>query len=118
MDINQIITEVNTLLPQLSNFITQFNNVVNETGISVITDSAGNMSIDVPESMSDSVAYNTNNRIGIIDRLINTRGEEIKKLLEKGVDIENNLKKTNPDYQPRLADKIAEFRRLNASYKH
>lgn len=118
MDIPQIIMEVNTLLPQLSDFINQFNSVVSQTGISVFTDSTGNMSIDVPQNMTDSVANNLSSRIGIIDRLINTRGQEINSLLQEGIDLENNLKKDNPNYVPKLADKVAEFRRLNESYKH
>jgi hypothetical protein len=44
------------LLPQLSNFINQFNTTVNQTGISVVTYSEGNLSIDVPQNMSDIVA--------------------------------------------------------------
>lgn len=43
MDISEIITEVNTLLPQLANFINQFNTAVSQSEINVITDSIGNM---------------------------------------------------------------------------
>ena len=118
MDIFQIVTEINTLLPQLSDFINQFNSLVNQSGISVITDSVGNMTLDVPQNMPDSVANNLNTRIGIIDRLITTRGQEINDLLQKGLNVENNIKAHNPNYTSQLTEKIAEFRRLNASYKH
>lgn len=118
LDILNIITELNSLLPQLADFINQFNNVVNQSGINVITDITGNLSIDVPKDMPDSVAGNISNRIGIIDRLITTRGQEINELLQKGLNVENKLKMENPDYVSQLSDKIAEFRRLNASYRH
>ena len=118
IDIFQIVSEINTLLPQLGDFINQFNSVVSQSGISVITDSTGNMSIDVPHDTPDSVANNITNRIGIIDRLITTRGQEINDLLRKGLDLEKNIKKENPNYVSQLTDKIEEFRRLNALYKH
>lgn len=118
MDIFQIVTEINTLLPQLANFINQFNNVVNQSGITVVTDTIGNMNIDVPQNMPDSVANNISTRIGIIDRLITTRGQQINDLLQEGIRVENVLKRENPNYDSQLTQKIEEFRRLNASYRH
>ncbi len=118
MNILQIITEINTLLPQLAEFINQFNTVVTQSGINVVTDSTGNMGIDVPQTMSESVANNVSTRVGIIDRLITTRGQEINDLLQKGMHLEKNLKSENPNYVSQLTDKITEFRRLNAMYKH
>lgn len=118
MNILEIITEINTLLPQLADFIGQFNTVVSQSGINVVTDSVGNMDIDVPKNMSDDIANNVSTRIGIIDRLITTRGQEINDLLQKGINLEKNLKLENPNYVSQLTDKIAEFRRLNALYKH
>jgi hypothetical protein len=118
IDLPEIITEIDTLLPQLSSFIEQFNNLVNQSGVSVITDSTGNMSIDVPHSMPESTASNVSTRIGIIDRLITTRGQEINDLFQKGLDIESNMKKENPQYQSQLSDKIESFKKLNKSYIH
>jgi hypothetical protein len=118
MDISQIVTEINVLLPQLSDFINQFNNLVIQTGINVITDSAGNMDIDVPKNMSDSAATKISTRIGIIDRLIITRGQEINDLFQKGLEIEKNIKIEKPNYTSELTDKITEFKRLNSIYKH
>lgn len=75
--ITNIIPEVSCLLLQLAYFINQFNNEVNQTGINVITDSAGNMSIDVPTDLQYYVANKISTIIGIIDRLITTHGQEI-----------------------------------------
>ncbi len=118
ISITEILSEINTLLPQLADFINQFNNVVNQSGINVVTDSAGNMEIDVPKDMSDSVANNLSTRIGIIDRLITTRGQEINALFQKGMEVEKGLKLDNPNYVSQLTQKIEEFRRLNTLYKH
>lgn len=117
-DLSEIVSEINTLLPQLSDFINQFNDMVNKSGISVVTDSSGNMSIDVPNNMPDSEANKISTRIGIIDRLITTRGQEIDELLQKGVDLEKDIKKNNPDYKSQLIKEIEFFKKLNDSYKH
>jgi hypothetical protein len=106
------------MLPQLTDFIQQFNSVVQEYNINVISDSAGNMSIDVPSNMSDDLANHVSKKLGIIDKLINSHGTSINELLDKGLKIEGNLKKANPNYSSVLLQKIEEFKLLNASYKH
>jgi len=118
MDICDIVSEVNRLLPQLSDFIGQFNNIVTQTGVNVITDRAGNMSIDVPHDMSDALANNISTRIGIVDRLIMTHGTSINDLFQKGLGIEQELKSNNPNYTSQLTNQIAQFKNLNSSYRH
>jgi len=118
MDITQIIVEINSLLPQLSDFIDQFHNVVSQSKINVITDSAGNLSIDVPKDMPDKDATKISTRLGIIDRLITTRGQELNDLFQKGLETEKQIKIENPNYTSQLIEKIEEFKKLNNSYKH
>ena len=118
MDIFNIVGEINTLLPQLSNFIDQFNNLVNQSGINVVTDSVGNMSVDVPHNMQDSTATEVTTKIGIIDRLITTRGQQLNDLFQKGLQIEKDITVENPKYESQLTSQLAEFKRLNNSYKH
>jgi len=116
--ISAILTELNSLLPQLVGFIHNFNTTVSQANINVVTDTVGNMSIEVPENMSNDVANQLRNRIGIIDRLITTQGQQISELLDRGINIENKLKAENPNYVSQLTGQIEEFKRLNASYKH
>jgi hypothetical protein len=113
-----ILSSLNHMLPQLAGFIEQFNNVVREFDINVITDSVGNMSIDVPGNMSPSQANLVSTRIGIIDKLINSHGSSINDLFQKGLNIENKLKLTDSNYSSILTEKVTEFKSLNASYKH
>ena len=117
-DMSSIINELSSLLPQLSGFISQFNEVVSNTGINVISDSVGNLSIDVPKSMPDIEATNISKRIGIIDRLITTRYQEINDLIHKGLSMEKDLQASNPNYISQLTEKLAEFNRLKSLYKH
>ena len=117
-DMSSIINELSSLLPQLSGFISQFNEVINNTGINVVSDSAGNLSIDVPKSMSDIEASNLSKRIGIIDRLIATRSQEIHDLVQEGLKMEKSFHLTNPNYTSQLSEKLAEFNRLKGLYKH
>lgn len=118
MGISEIVKELTTLLPQLANFINQFNTTVSASDINVVTDSIGNMSIDVPKDMAEDVANKLSTKINIIDRLITTRNQEINDLLQKGIQLENKLKMDDPNYVSQLADKIEEIRRLSALYKH
>jgi hypothetical protein len=118
IDISEIVAEINTLMPQLANFMNQFNTTVSQSGVSVVTDSIGSMSMDVPHNMPDDVANKISTKVGIIDRLITTRGQEINDLLQKGVHLENKLRMENSNYVSQLTDKIEEFRRLNSAYKH
>ena len=118
LDLLNIISDLNTLLPQLADFINQFHIIVNQSGINVVTDVLGNMSIDVPKDMPDSVADNIGKRIGIIDRLITTRGQQINELLQNGLTLENKVKMENTKYISQLSDKIAEFKKLNDSFRH
>lgn len=118
VELTEIAIKINELLPQLSDFIGQFNNVVSTTNINVITDSSGNMSIDVPVTMPDIEAEKLSKRINIIDRLITLRGQEINDLLQKGLNLETKLKAQNPNYTSQILTKVDEFNRLNFSYKH
>ena len=79
----------------------------------MVTDSIGNLSIVVPQNMSDSAASKVSTRIGIIDRLITTRGQEINDLFQKGTILENKLRMENPNHVSELAPKIEQFKKLN-----
>lgn len=105
-------------MPQLSDFISQFNNIVVTNNVNVITDAAGNMSLDVPNTMSDADLERISQRIGIIDRLITTRGIEIDELLQKSLKIEAKLKQQDPTFSSQILEKVNEFKKLNACYKH
>ena len=89
-----------------------------ESGVNVVTDSAGNMSIDVDKSVPTEQVHKISTRIGIIDRLITTHGQQINDLFQKGIPLENKLKMDNPNYVPRLTESIKEFEKLNSLYKH
>ena len=118
IELDAIIIEIGRLLPQLSDLISQFNNIVTQSGINVITDSQGSMSIDVPNSMPEEAVSEISKRIGIVDRLINTQGSSINDLFSKGRAIEEQLRATDPNYVSRITDQIADFKLVNGTYKH
>jgi hypothetical protein len=117
-DLTEIIAQITVMLPELSSFISQFNNLVVESNINVVTDTSGNMSVDVPASMSDTQASTITKKIGIIDRLINSHGTSLSDLFKKGLDIEKNIQLNDPSYTSQLTEKVSVFKELNASYKH
>lgn len=113
-DFTDAITEIDRLLPQLAGFIQQFNSLIVETGINVITDSNGSMSIDVPENMPASVSDKIVTKVGIIDNLIGTHKDTISDIFEKKLSLEvPNRGKTSI-----ILSKLEEFEKLKSSYKH
>lgn len=118
IELSEVVNKVTELMPQLSEFIIQFNNMIVNDSVNVITESNGDLSIDVPSTMSDSKAEQLSKRIGILDRLITTRGQEIDALLHKGFEIENKLKEQDSKFTSQILEKANEFKKLNSSYKH
>ncbi len=116
-EVAEITAKVNDLLPQFANFIHQFNNLIISNNANVIIDTAGNMILDIPDNMPNVDAGNLRQRMGIIDRLILTRGQEIDQLLQRGLSIEADLKRENANYTSQILDKVNEFRKLNNSYR-
>jgi len=117
-NLNDIVSSLNYMIPQLSTFIDQFNLIIQQCNVNVITDSLGNMSVDVPADMSESKGIEISKKLGIIDKLINSQGSSINDLFQKGLNIESKLKINDPGYSSVFTDKINEFKALNASYKH
>ena len=117
LEIEAIILELGNLLPQITDFIQQFNSTIINTGINVITDATGNLNIDVPSSMSDLEVKNITNRIGVLDRLINTQTDKASALLDKGLNLEKSLP-SRYEYLTKLQDKSKILQELRNSYKH
>lgn len=118
VELTEVMLKINEQLPQLSNFIDQFNHIVSSTSINVITDTSENMAIDVPSSMPDEQAGQLSKRIAIIDRLITASGQNIDSLLQKGLGIESKLREQDPNFSSQILGKVNEFKRLNNSYRH
>jgi len=117
-DLNQILIEINNIIPQYSYFIEQFRSIIVDTHTNVIVDGSGSMSIDVPASMSDNEAEQLSKKLNVIDSLIRTRNEDLEKLLDKANSIETELYKKNSNYKSQILEKAQEFQRLKNLYKN
>jgi hypothetical protein len=115
LELSDIISQTDLLLPQLSKFIDQFNILINSNNINVITDGIGNLSIDAPINMPDEQAQDISRRIGILDRLITTRSQEIHNLLQEGLNIKNSTKNSEHSV---ILEKLSEYNKLKDSYRH
>jgi hypothetical protein len=113
-----IINEIDIILPQITNFINQFNNTILENNINIVTDTAANMFMDVPNSIPEAKADHLKKKLEIIDRLINTKSSEVEELLSKASNLESNLKKDNSQFQSKILEKLTEYNKLKSSYKH
>lgn len=118
LELTEIISQIEIILPQFSEFINQFNNLVQSTNINVITEVDGTLSIDVPASMPDNEIENISKRINIIDRLISTKDKELTQLLEKGSSLDGQLRVDNPNHNSVILNKVKEYEKLKLNYKH
>lgn len=117
-ELNNILTNVDQLLPQFGNFILQFNTIVIENTINVINEADGSLTIEVPKEMPDSVSQTLSQKIRILDRLVMTRTGEIDSLLQKGLAIEDQIKEQNPEFISKIIPKITKFQEAAAKYPY
>lgn len=117
-EFNTIVEQITALLPQLSNFIDQFNKVIIENDVNIFSDSNGNFSADVLKSMSEEQSDKIVKRIGIIDSLIDSHKTTISDLFSRGSALEKDIKINNPSFKSPLLEKAIEFRKISKSYQH
>jgi len=68
--LQETLTEIDRLFSQLDNFINQFHNFVNQTEINVIMNAQEKLSIDVIDTLDDSIAQYYANRVNVLNSLI------------------------------------------------
>lgn len=102
VELQPIVDEIARLLPQLSNFISQFHSLVQGTDVNVVTDTTGNLSVDVSSSMPSEVSEKIVSKISVIDRLITSHNESLHSLFQKGFE---KQKETNVD--PKLSSELS-----------
>jgi hypothetical protein len=115
--LTQVIVDITSMLPQLDNFITQFNTVITNNNINVITDSFGNMDIEVPTTISEQDGQNIAKRVSVLDRLIHTHDKNIQDLFKKGYEM-NKALDSNLDQKAQLDEKMQIYKSLMSKYKH
>lgn len=118
LDLADILADLSKLVPQFGNFVEQFNAIVNENSLNVVTDSEGALSIDVPRDMPQDKSLEISNKIGILDRLIATQKNSIGSLFIKGSLYESKFRESNPNYISELNDLRKSFQTFKDSYKH
>ena len=118
LDILGIVNELIRLLPQLNDFLHQFNNQIITNDINVITDTGGNLSIQVPDTVTEAKSKLISARVNLLDNLIHNHIEKTEDLLHKGISLEEKLMDKDPEYETKLTPYISEFRKLKGSYKH
>lgn len=118
VDILSVISDLAQVLSQLDGFITRFNNEIITHSINVISDSGGNISIQIPDTMPEARGTLISRRISLIDHLINNHIEKAENLLHRGMSLEEDLMNKDPNYDTQLTDHVAKFRQLKNSYNH
>jgi NADH-ubiquinone oxidoreductase chain 3 len=113
-----VLTSLNSMLPQFGDFISRFNSTVIGSGVNVITDASGAMSIDVTSNLPQDKCDHIAKSIRVLDSLIRTTDQNIHELLDHGRRFENQLRSQNSGYVSELTAKLQEYNRLRASYNH
>jgi len=114
----EIVLALGTHLADYASFIQRFNSTVVETGINVISDSEGNLSMQVPSAMSESVYNKLSTKIGIIDSLIAKKQSDISELIPKGLALHNKITAVNPLHTSPILGQVTQFQHLQSLYTH
>ena len=117
-DLMAIVVELNKIIPQLKGFINNWHDTINYYNINVITDSSGQLSIDVPSDLDEDNVKSCTKKIKILDNLIRDRFDHTEKLITKGNEIETGLKKCSKDYASKLIENSKILKELQSSFKH
>jgi hypothetical protein len=118
VDILGIVNELSRLLPQLNDFLNQFNNQIITNNINVITDTAGNLSIQVPDTITEAKSKLISARINLLDNLIHNHLDKSEELIHKGILVEEKIMNKDPEYDTKLTPFVSEFTKLKNSYRH
>lgn len=116
MQMDAVIANLNHFIPQYSNFIDGIIAVQTKYNV-IIVDQLGNLSVDVPENMTEATQEEVVKKVRILDNLCSQRSMDIETELDKGRSIENQIKQLKPDYTSKISGQIAEFARLRGAFK-
>src|SRR5258708_20260079 len=83
-----VLSEIKQLLPLFAQYIHQFNHTLAEHSIYVVSDSAGNLSIDVSNDMPKKEIQALTKRIGVLDNIITKHNENLIELFIKETNTE------------------------------
>lgn len=109
-----------THMSQMDLFINNFNTLIVDNDVNVISTVDQSIYIDAPNKMPQDKAEDIAKRLNIIDRLISTKREEIDNLFKEAWRLEGSLNKDKSDSSNAslIQKKLEDFQKLNAKYKH
>ena len=117
-ELSPLIDESNRLLAQLEGFINRFNSFVINNNINVITDTQGNMEIEVSNGVNDNQATLYSNTIHTLDNLIRNHINTIEQLVTRGNQLENNILNIDNSYNRQFYYINIRLHNLKANYAH
>lgn len=113
--IAEIASNISVLLPDLAKYINEFNNFIISNSLNVSFEADDAMTISAPRVAHDQFHY-LETKLKVIDRLVITHTNDIDSLIKKGLSLEQELRKTDPNYTSQILDKANEFKVLKAKY--
>ena len=116
--LSNIIEESNRLLSQLDNFINRFNSFILDSNINIITDTSGNMSMDIPNNLDDSTVAAHTNRVHTLDNLIRNHVNRLEQFIIRGNNLENDILYIDSSYNTQFQYINNRLTYLKNRYKH
>ena len=116
--LSTIIDESNRLLSQLDSFINRFNSFIMDSNINIITDTQGNMSMDIPSSIDDNTVAVHTNRVHTLDNLIRNHVNRLEQLIVRGNSLENDILYIDSGYNTQFQYISDRLTYLKNKYKH
>lgn len=113
--IAEIASNISGLLPDLAKYINEFNNFIISNSLNVSFEADDAMTISAPRVAHDQFHY-LETKLKVIDRLVITHTNDIDSLIKEGLSLEQELRKTDPNYTSQILDKANEFKVLKAKY--
>lgn len=118
LEFTSCLSHLDYLITNLQTFIVQFQQIAELPYIEVATDGQGNLEIYADEKVPEGTCNELKTKVGILDRLINTRKGEISHEFNKGSKIAEQLKLTNPELASKLEARFETFTRTSQSHKY
>ena len=113
-----LIEEITTHLNQMEQFIVEYEKFIIVNDLNVFTTSEQDTYIDAPHNMSEENLQYARKRVDVLDRVINTRRDQIEDLFKEAWKKENALKKSDPNFKSAIKDKADAFKKIKDRYRN
>jgi NADH-ubiquinone oxidoreductase chain 3 len=112
VDLVQLITQIDLNTTVVHDTISQLNNILELHKAKIVTEPNGNEQYVFYKHIQDNVFFETIKKIDEVRDTIKTQYGQLGNLYNKGLELENTIKATDPYYKSQLTERINEYKNL------